>query len=65
MEKTIDYKALAEALVEKSRCIYSIDITKGKTIEAWWKDELEMKELGENRNYQHYQQCKSSYHGPA
>ena len=33
MDKQIDYKALANALVEQSRYIYSINITQGKSIE--------------------------------
>ena len=61
MDKPIDYKALAEALVEKSRYTYSIDITEGKSIEKWWKNHLELEALSDDPNYQEWE---SPYYGP-
>lgn len=62
MDKPIDYKALANALVEQSRYIYSINITQGKSIEEWWKSELKQAGM---RNASDYQEWESPYYGPA
>lgn len=61
MDKPIDYKALANALVEQSRYIYSINITQGKSIEEWWKSELKQTGM---RNAKDYQEWESPYYGP-